>query len=298
MHHTAEDLYAHAVEDYEALRRLLPKFAAARVRIREADEISYRIRQFVTPGVRLTKGALRDNAVCALANKGCNTHAAVRTLTDAGNGDDAMVLTRVVMETAVTFAWIMIDQPYRLDLYCLSSRLFARRWTQIVSAHFSREPDLVATAAAALTPEDLAVVRAAFGNTEYRWARERRPNGTFHDFSLQTMLDELEKKDVSTAAKGFVYDVSYFMHSGHAHATTEGLRQFSTLPHQQFFTCELGLNNGDCTLALQGANTFLCWLLSNVCVYLGLRDLEAELDSWCEQLTARAIQRTNSPPSS
>ncbi|HEX9607782.1 MAG TPA: hypothetical protein VF962_11175, partial [Gemmatimonadaceae bacterium] len=85
----ADDQYAQAIEDFDALRQILPTFRSARAWLRDADYFSHRITRFVAPGVQITKGVVRDNAVCALANKGCNTHASIRTLTDAGNGDDA-----------------------------------------------------------------------------------------------------------------------------------------------------------------------------------------------------------------
>jgi hypothetical protein len=272
--------YAQAIKEFEELRQILPKFAAARAWMRDTDYFSHRIRNFVAPGVRITKGVRRDVGVCGVANKACNTHASVRTLTDAGNGDDAMVLTRVLMETAVNFRWMMLDQPYRLDLFCLSSGLFKRRWTQLVHKHFSQEADVVAQANAALTAEDSAVIDAAFGNTPYKWARERQPDGGFHKYSFETMIKEIEDADSTTVTKEFMYEVIYFMHSSHAHATAEVISGFRTLGREQFFTCELGFNSGHCTLALHGANTYLCWLLGQVSVYLGLRDLEAELDGW------------------
>ncbi len=285
----ADDQYAQAVEDFDAFRQILPKFRNERVWLRDADYVSPRIMKFVAPGTRLARGVVRDNAVCALANKGCNTHASVRTLTDAGNGDDAMVLARVLLETAVIFRWMMIDQPYRLDLYCLSSALFTRRWTQLVVQHFSHESRVVADANAALTAEDSTVVQAAFGNAHYKWARERQSDGKFFDYSFKDMLEEIEKAEGTSATKNFMYDVSYFMHSAHAHATADGIRQFRTLGRERYFTCELGLNHGNCTMALQGANTYLCWLLGHVCSYLGLRDIEDELDQWFTKMRERQI---------
>ena len=283
----ADDQYAQAIEDFDALHKMLPKFRNERAWLRDADYFSHRIKKFVAPGVQLSKGVVRDKAVCALADKGCNTHASVRTLTDAGNGDDAMVLARVLLETAVTFRWMMIDQPYRLDLYCLSSALFKRRWTQLAVQHFSHEPSVLAEANAALTAKDSAVVEAAFGNVRYKWARERQCDGTFVDYSFEAMLKDIQKTEGTSATNDFMYDVNYFMHSAHAHATADGMRQFRTLGREQFFTCELGFNNGNCTMALQGANTYFCWLLGHVCVYLGLRDIEAELDDWFTKMRTR-----------
>src|SRR5260370_1401705 len=86
-----DDQSAQAVEDFYTLRQILQTFRRERACLRSAEYVSHRIMKFVAPGVRITRGVVRDNAVCALANKGCNTHASVRTLTDAGNGDDATV---------------------------------------------------------------------------------------------------------------------------------------------------------------------------------------------------------------
>jgi hypothetical protein len=289
---TDDQAYATAVEDFEGLRKILPKFRQHEAWLRSADYYSHRIRNHLAPGLEIATGVQRDYAVCALANKGCNTHASVRLLTDAGDGDDAMVLTRVLLETAVIFRWIMLDIPYRLDLYCLSTVLFKRRWTQLVQQHFSNEPDVIAKAR--LTAEETAVADAAFGNTTYKWARERQPNGKFSDYSFDLMLKEIEKAEANLSNAGFMYDVTYFMHSAHAHATAEGIRQFKTLGRQKFFTAELGFNSGECAMALGSANTFLCWLLGEVSRYLGLRDVEAELDKWFDKMRAR--QKTQASP--
>lgn len=65
------------------------------------------------------------------------------------------------------------------------------------------------------------------------------------------------------------------------------MRRFTTLGQQQFFTCELGFNSGDCTVALAGANTYLSWLLSHVAAYLGLTEVEAQFDRWQATVQAR-----------
>ena len=83
------------------------------------------------------------------------------------------------------------------------------------------------------------------------------------------------------------YDVSYFMHSAHAHARPIGCGSSKTLGREQFFTCELGFNDGDCTMALKGANTYLCWLLRHVSMYLGLPEIDAELNQWFAKINTR-----------
>jgi len=66
------------------------------------------------------------------------------------------------------------------------------------------------------------VVEAAFGNAHYKWARERQSDGKFLDYSFEAMLKDIQKAEGTRATKDFMYDVSYFMHSAHAHATADG----------------------------------------------------------------------------
>jgi hypothetical protein len=280
--------YKQASRDFDELRAILPKFGQKRAWLRPADDLSYRIKRSLPAGTSSSRGAVRDAAICALTNKGCNTHAAVRILTDAGNGDDAMVLTRVIMETTVLLQWILRDRIYRLDLYCLSSALFRRHWIELVREYFSAETDVVAAAERSLYSNDAAVVQAAFGNTKYRWARERKEDGRFDDYNFERMVKEIASGDGSKPPSHFLYDVIYHMHSAHAHGTSEGMLQFRTLPRQRTFTCELGFNEGQSTLALQGANTYLAWLLQGACNYLGFDDIDREIDEWFDKMKAAA----------
>jgi hypothetical protein len=43
----------------------------------------------------------RDRIVCALLNKAANTKAAIMTLAEAGHGDDAYALARVITENSI-----------------------------------------------------------------------------------------------------------------------------------------------------------------------------------------------------
>jgi Family of unknown function (DUF5677) len=283
-----EAAYKQAVKDFDELRGILPKFAQKRAWLRPADDVSDRIQRSLPPGTVPSRGAVRDAAVCALTNKACNTHAAVRMLTDAGNADDAMVLTRVIVETTVLLQWILRDRIYRLDLYCLSSALFKRHWIELVREYFSAEPDVVAMAEQSLDSSDAALVQAAFGNTNYRWARERKQDGRFEDFNVEKMMKEIAVGDGSNPPSHFLYDVIYHMHSAYAHGTSEGMQQFRTLARLKTFTCELGFNDGQSALALQGANTYLAWLLQGTCNYLGFDDIDREIDEWFERMKAGA----------
>jgi hypothetical protein len=293
--------YQQAVKEFDELRAILPKFAQMRAWLRPADDLSYRIKRWIPPTTNVRCGAVRDAAVCALVNKGCNTHAAVRLLTDAGNGDDAMVLTRVLIETTVILQWMLLDRVYRLDLYCLSAALSGRHWRDLVRKYFSAEDEVVAKAEASFDADTAAVVSAAFGNSSYRWARIRREDGSFKNYSIEQMLDEIAEADPAKPPP-FLYDVVYHLHSAHAHGAAEGMLQFRTLSHQKVFTCELGFNEGQSALALQGANTYLAWLLQGACDYLGFQDVDREIDEWFERMKstqkARAAGRASEGHSS
>ena len=66
--------YANDLATFDALRAVIPKFAAKKAFLRATEPI--------TPAIQKEMGATappigsnRDNAVCALVNKACNTHA-------------------------------------------------------------------------------------------------------------------------------------------------------------------------------------------------------------------------------
>lgn len=64
-----------------------------------------------------------------LVAKAINTHAAIRVLTDAQHGDDALALVRVLEENVLLLEWLLRDRVFRLELYGLSERLLHRRWS-------------------------------------------------------------------------------------------------------------------------------------------------------------------------
>jgi len=91
-----ESPYSNAITTFDALRAAIPKFKAKKAFIRITDSVTPTIQREMGPSAPAI-GANRDRAVCALVNKACNTHAAIRLLADAGHGDDAMALGRVIL---------------------------------------------------------------------------------------------------------------------------------------------------------------------------------------------------------
>ncbi len=243
--------YAKAVAIHDALRAVIPHITAKRAYIRATSRITAAIRNEMdaTAGVVASN---RDRAVCALVNKACNTHAAVRILTDAGHGDDAMALGRVLLENTIILKWLLIDQIYRLDLYCVSDALFRRRWCELIQEHFQAKPELVKRAEASLDAEVIAVA-GYFGNTIHKWAQVLHPNGKLQHVNFEAMMKEVAEHG-GASSNTFMHDVIYFLHSAYVHSTASSMRSFHHLRDAVFVRFDLGPNILRRDEALAGAN--------------------------------------------
>lgn len=238
---THEERYVRDVAAFDALRAVIPKFKATKSYFRNTERVTRDIQREMGPSAPLV-GSNRDHAVCALVNKACNTHAAIRLLTDAGHGDDAMALGRVILENTVILKWLLIDPVYRLDLYCISDALFRKRWCELVIEHCPEDSDVVAQAKASLDAEVKAVA-GYFGDTIHRWAQVLHPNGKHQRVNFEAMMKEVaEHGGASGSAATFRRDVIYFLHSGFVHSTASSMRSFRHLRTESYFTLALGPN--------------------------------------------------------
>lgn len=277
--------YAKDLATFDALRAVIPKFAGKKAFLRATAPITAAIQKEMAATSPLI-GSNRDNAVCALVNKACNTHAAIRLLTDASHGDDAMALGRVMLENTIILKWLLIDPIYRLDLYCISDALFRRRWCELVIEHFPENAEVVAQAKASLD-EEVKAVAAFFGNTVHKWAQVLHP-GAKHDYvNFEAMMKEVaEHGGVSGTASTFRRDVIYFLHSSFVHSTASSMRSFRHLKAQTYFTAGLGPNAFHRVEAVGGANICMIEVLQLAAAYLGFGDLDAELDMIFEGIKA------------
>ncbi len=280
---TEDDRYARAVVTFEALRAIIPKFRAKKAYIRITEPVTPSIQRELG-GIAPLVGANRDRAICALVTKACNTHAAIRLLTDTGHGDDAMALGRVILENTIILKWLLIDQVYRLDLYCISDALFRRRWCELVIKHFTEKPELVKTAKESLDPEVQAVA-AFFGNTIHKWAQVLHPKGQLHYVNFESMMKEVAQHGGTTST--FQHDVIYFLHSSFVHSTASAMRSFGYLRAEKFFGFDHGPNALRRSEALDGANICLIQVLHAAAEYLGFTDLATELDAIFNTMKAR-----------
>lgn len=281
--------YKRSVEIFEALRALIPKFRERKAFIRMTEPITPRIRNEIDASAGVI-GANRDRVVCALVNKGCNTHVAVRILTDGGHGDDAMALSRVLMENAALLQWLLIDPVYRLELYAISDALYRRRWRELAQEHFQSHPELVSQAMSDVDAQTLAVADF-FGNTIHKWAQVLHPDGKAQHVNFEAMMRENAVHGGSKST--FQHDVIYFLHSSFVHSTANAMRSFGRLRSERYFTAELGPNDRWCEQALGGSNIFLFQILQSASQYLGFDEIQSELDALFERLKAEVV----SPPS-
>ena len=242
--------YDLAVDAFEALRAVIRKVTEENVFIRSGQTVTRDIRDEL-PFTARNICTNHDRAVCGLVNKAANTHAAVRLLTDAGHGDDAMALGRVLFENAMLLRWLLIDPVYRLDLYCISADLYRRRWSELALKHYQHDPQIVASAKEAASDSSISVA-AFFGNTIRRWAQVLHPNGKHHRVNFEEMLKEIAEHDGSTST--FQQEVVYFLHSAYVHSTAHSMKSFATLDSEQHFRFDLGPNGRHCDTALDGAN--------------------------------------------
>jgi hypothetical protein len=279
---TEEDRHARDAATFEGLRSVIPKFRAKKAFIRISEPVTPAIQREMGP-LAPQVGANRDRAVCALVNKACNTHAAIRLLTDDGHGDDAMALGRVLLENTIILKWLLIDPTYRLDMYCISDALFRRRWCELVIEHFQEKPRLVAQATASLDDEVKAVA-GYFGNTFHKWAQVLHPGGKMQYVNFEAMMKEVAEH--GGAKSTFQHDVIYFLHSAFVHSTASSIRSFRHLKRETYFNAGLGPNPFRRDEALGGANICLIQVLQSAAGYLGFSDLDAELDTIFEGIRA------------
>jgi hypothetical protein len=172
---TISSAYDRAVDNFNSLRVFVPRFRQAKAYLQSPGPVTPQIGRELGPMASVV-ATTRDRAVCALINKAANTHAAIKTLTDMGHGDDAEALGRVLMENVALLRWLLIDPVYRLDLYCISDALLRRRWLQLIEEHYSHKPDLVQRAKNDMNPDELKLA-AFFGNTNHKWAQLLHPEG-------------------------------------------------------------------------------------------------------------------------
>jgi hypothetical protein len=282
-----EDRYRKAVVIFDALRDVVVHLNEQKAWVRASARVSPRLqREMQGPSGDIVL-VNRDRAVCALVNKACNTHTAIRVLTDAGHGDDAMALGRVLIENVGLLQWLLLDPVFRLDLFCLSDALNQRHWGTLIETHFQENARLLADAKRSIT-EEVQTVAGVFGDTEHKWAQIVSPDGTLQHVNFKGMMQEIAVSGGSSS--NFRYEVIYFLHSAFVHTTASSMRSFMTVRDQRYFRFDLGANEHWLATALAGANISALLALQCAAEHIGASAVQVELEEIFSRMKPSAMQ--------
>lgn len=166
----------------------------------------------------------RDRVVCALALKAATTKDAIFQLCELDLGDDAYCLSRVLLENAISLAWMLHDdRPRRIDTYTMFFAAVRERWRELGRLYY---PDNAEIQAAVNDADhfDRAVSEEVFDGKYHRtWARF---DGK--EVSLAQMMASLVSEGtISDGAKPFAYAGAYFDGSAWIHSNAWSLAAFT-----------------------------------------------------------------------
>jgi hypothetical protein len=229
-----------------------------------------------TPGLRL------DPMVCALAIKAATTKRAVFTLCELGDGDNAMALTRVLLENACLLEWLIRGQGrQRLEAYVMFTSVQHERVVATLQRHADRFAAAGATTDIAFEPYHRAVWSVTFRDEKGRPTRSERPTWEFDDTTKQGKPFKVSElfREIAGGAHSYEYDVMYgaigsdIVHSG-PFSLTRTLQRTERRP--TFLLKPMPVREM-CTIALALSNSAMFLVLDSLTEYLGL-DLSAELE--------------------
>jgi hypothetical protein len=270
--------YRRSLEVHDKLETLYPRIEQHAARFRGMAPADSRLPRppGKTPGLRL------DPMVCALAIKSATTKRAVFTLCELGDGDNAMALTRVLLENACLLEWLIRGQGrQRLEAWVMFTSVQHERVAATLQRHADRFAAAGATTDVASDPYHRAVWAVTFQDEKGRPTRSERPTWEFDDTTKQGKPFKVSDlfREIAGGAHSYEYDVMYgaigsdIVHSG-PFSLTLTLQRMGGRPT---FVLEPAPVREMCTIALALSNAAMCLVLDSLTEYLGL-DLSAELE--------------------
>jgi hypothetical protein len=269
-------LYFGSLEIHRRIEGLCPKVRGAY--FRAMHTVSRRIPQ---PIGRLPI-VDTDRVFYALAIRAAATKESIVLLCEAGHGESAIALSRVLVENAVLMAWQRLGPGReRLETYILFASALHERVVEALQYHRTQFPDLsVEDDAPESDPAYRAVAQAVFQGWDDTWARFPDPDkpGKLKKVTVAQMFrDVVEKAD--PRARTFEYDMMYHMGSEHIHTGPHSLSYILARVKESQTVFIEPLHAVDSRLtALAVSNVAMLSVLNIVDEYVGL-DLEAELQA-------------------
>ena len=271
---TSDKGYQRSLEVHQRIEALYPRIEQYGARFRAITPVdrSFPLPPGRTPGVRL------DPTVCALAIKAATTKRAVLALCELGDGDNALALTRVLLENACLLEWLIRGGGRRrLEAYLMFMSVEHERIAATIDRHKAR---FIAHGAANDVPSD-PYHRAVWTHT-FRLTKEHRPTWRFEPYTGKGEPVRVHDlfREIADAAHSYEHDVLYgtlgsdIVHSGPFSLT----RIQQSLLDRNTFVLQSTPVSGLRTIALAVSNSAMFLVLDSLSEYVGL-NLSAELDA-------------------
>lgn len=270
--------YLRSLEVHQGIEALYPRIEQHGAYFRQMTPADRRLPRPPgrTPALRL------DPMVCALAIKAATTKRAVFTLCELGDGDNAMALTRVLLENACLLEWLIRGQGRRrLEAYVMFTSVQHERVAATLQRYTERFAAAGATTDVTSDPYHRAVWSATFRDEKGKPTRSDRPTWEFDDATKQgkpLRVSELFR-EIAAGTHSYEYDVMYgaigsdIVHSGPFSLT----HTFQGMGSRPTFFLEPMAVRQMCTIALALSNSAMFLVIDSLTEYLGL-DLSAELE--------------------
>jgi hypothetical protein len=147
--------------------------------------------------VGVSSGADTDRVFCALAIKAATTKRSVLTLCEAGDGDNASALARVVLENGFLMLWLLGGPGRdRLETYVLFMSVVHEQTISFLEK-YAHDPATVSLVKSKSDPYHRAIARSVFGGHDNTWAYFPIPDkpGKLRRVTIFEMFNEVAQGD-------------------------------------------------------------------------------------------------------
>jgi len=265
--------YQRSLEVHRQIEALYPRVEQEHAYFRALMPVDRAFPQ--PPGT--TGGVSFDPLVCALAIKAATTKRAILAVCELGDGDNALALTRVLLENACMLEWLIRGEGRRrLEAYAMFTSVQHERVVGTVERHKDRFIAAGASAELKADPYHRAIWKHVFGDK-----KSHRPTWEFDRTTRKGEPVSVHDvfKEIAEGKPSFEHDVLYgslgsdIVHSGPFSLS----RILASMANRQTFVLRPTPVADMCTIALASSNTAMLLVLDSLTQYLGL-DLSAELD--------------------
>ena len=215
-----------------------------------------------------------DPIVCALGVKAATTKRAIVTLSQADDGDNALALTRVLVENAFLIEWLIRDEyRLRLEAYVMFRRVMHEKYAAMVNRF--KERFIAAGAEMHLESDERCrrIAKRVFGTPRHNTATWNfdRSTGRGARVRAKEIFEEIGNVEEDLS---FEYEVLYgalgsdIVHSGPL-SLSRTLQAFRRREIDKFLVEAIPSPEG-CSIALAISNTAMLLVLDSLNQYGGL----------------------------